>query len=133
MGMQREMSVSDVRAPERPARVVLVDDQLQVRDFLRAVLNASGCQVVGEAVDGEEAVRVISSLRPDVVVMDLEMPAMGGIEATKWVKWAAPEVRIVVFSAQDASICKEALASGASAFFRKDQLSDLVESVIDSY
>jgi DNA-binding NarL/FixJ family response regulator len=63
--------------------VALVDDQALVRDGLRLILELAGIDVVGEAADGEEGVRLVRERRPDVVLMDLRMPHMDGIEATR--------------------------------------------------
>ncbi|HYW88734.1 MAG TPA: response regulator, partial [Chloroflexota bacterium] len=69
---------------DRPIRVLLVDDHAVVRKGLRALLDRDpGIEVVGEAEDGEEAVRAAGRLGPDVILMDLEMAGMGGVEATR--------------------------------------------------
>src|ERR1700722_14804702 len=74
-----------------PTRCLIADDQAMVREGFAAVLNAQpGLVVVGQAVDGADAVRQVSQLRPDVVLMDVRMPLMGGLQATRGILSAAP-------------------------------------------
>ena len=99
-----------------PLRVLLVDDHPIVRDGLRWLLDsAGGLKVVGEAGDGETAVRLAADLRPDVVLMDLAMPGLDGVEATRRVKAASPETAVLVLtmSDSDASLVA-AVTAGAS-------------------
>jgi two-component system NarL family response regulator len=80
-------------------RVMLVDDHTVLREALRAALNEeTGIEVVGEAGDGEEAVRVAQASRPDVVIMDVGMPNMGGIEATRELTTADPAAKVLALS-----------------------------------
>jgi DNA-binding NarL/FixJ family response regulator len=104
-------------------RVLLADDQALVRAGFRALLDAQdGIEVVGEAADGEEAVRLTRKLRPDVVLMDIRMPGLDGLEATRQI--AADEllasVRIVILTTFDLDeYVFEALRVGASGFLVK--------------
>jgi DNA-binding NarL/FixJ family response regulator len=104
-------------------RVLLADDQALVRAGFKALLDAQdGIEVVGEAADGEEAVRLTRSLRPDVVLMDIRMPGLDGLEATRQI--AADEllagVRIVILTTFDLDeYVFEALRVGASGFLVK--------------
>lgn len=120
---------------EGPAiRVLLADDQALVRAGFRALLDAQeDIEVVGEAADGEDASRLVKELRPDVVLMDIRMPSMDGLEATTRIA-ADPdlsEVRIVIlttFGLDDYVF--QALRSGASGFLVKDtEPADLVQAV----
>jgi DNA-binding NarL/FixJ family response regulator len=115
-------------------RVVLADDQALVRAGFRALLDAQeGIEVVGEAADGEEAVRLARALRPDVVLMDIRMPGLDGLEATRAI--AADEllagVRIVILTTFDLDeYVFEALRVGASGFLVKNtEPADLIRGV----
>jgi DNA-binding NarL/FixJ family response regulator len=101
--------------------VVLADDQELVRTGLRLILAAEpDLEVVGEAADGVEAVEVVSRLRPDVVLMDIRMPHLDGIEATRRIT-AASGSRVVMLTTFDRSqLVYDALVAGASGFLLKD-------------
>jgi len=112
-------------------RVLVVDDQELVRAGFRMVLERGGLDVVGEAADGAEAVRVATDLEPDVVLMDIRMPLMDGIEATRQVIARRPETRVVVLTTFDLDeYVYEAVRAGASGFLLKDiSPADLVHAV----
>src|SRR5262249_3495284 len=83
--------------PHTPIRVLLVDDHAVVRKGMRALLEREpGLEVVGEAEDGTQAVQAAGRLRPDVILMDLEMPGTGGVEAIRQISASRPDSRIVV-------------------------------------
>ena len=101
--------------------VVLVDDQAMVRDGLRLILELAGVEVVGEAADGEEGVRLVLEHRPDVVLMDLRMPRMDGIEATRQLVAAGCPTRILVLTTFDGEEhAYQALRAGAAGYLLKN-------------
>ena len=102
-------------------RVLLVDDHDLFRTGLRNLLEEQGVEIVGEAADGMQAVRLVRELAPDVVVMDLNMPGMTGVEATRQVTNIAPLTRIVVLtiSDQDSDVL-DAILAGACGYLMKD-------------
>jgi NarL family two-component system response regulator LiaR len=109
-----------------PIRVVLVDDHAVVRKGLRALLEREpGIEVVGEAESGERAVEVQERVRPDVVLMDLEMPGIGGTEATRRISEAHPEARIVILTSHAAEEdVFPALKAGAVGYLLKHSAPD---------
>jgi DNA-binding NarL/FixJ family response regulator len=113
-------------------RILLVDDHPVVRQGLRTLLQGrSELQVVDEASDGLEAVEKVDSLRPDVVVLDVTMPRMNGIEACRVIKQKSPELEVLFVTQHDSpQMMREALAAGARGYVVKSNLArDLVEAV----
>ncbi|MEZ0070880.1 response regulator [Planotetraspora sp. GP83] len=102
-------------------RVVVADDQELVRTGFRLILTARGIDVVGEAADGAEAVAAVLELRPDVVLMDIRMPTMDGLEAARRILAQAPECRVIMLTTFDLDeYVYASLAAGASGFLLKD-------------
>ncbi len=101
-------------------RVVLADDHQILRDGIRRGLENAGETVVGEANNGEEAVSVVRETRPDVVLMDLSMPVLDGVSATRLISEEFPDVKVVVLTMHDdPSRTRDALAAGAIAYMTK--------------
>ena len=102
-------------------RVVIADDQELVRTGFRLILSARGINVVGEAADGAEAVTAVRRLRADLVLMDVRMPNMDGLEAARHVLTQTPGCRVIMLTTFDLdSYVYAALAAGASGFLLKD-------------
>jgi DNA-binding NarL/FixJ family response regulator len=117
-------------APE-PIRIVLVDDQELVRTGLRMILESEpGLRVLGEAADGSDAVALVARTRPDVVLMDVRMPVMDGVEATGRVL-AEVRTRVIILTTFDLDeYVFAALRNGASGFLLKDApAGDLIEAI----
>src|SRR5215510_10210148 len=115
-----------------PLRVVVADDQELVRAGFCVILEAAGFTVAGEAADGAAAVALATSERPDVVLMDVRMPVMDGLEATRLITAAGPSTpKVVILTTFDLDdYVYEALRSGASGFLLKDApRADLVAAV----
>src|SRR5258708_27266087 len=102
-------------------RVLIVDDHDLFRSGLRNLLEDEGVQVVGEASAGQEALNIVREVAPDVVVMDLNMPGMGGVEATRHISTIAPLTRVVMLtiSDQDNDVI-DAILAGACGYLLKD-------------
>ena len=114
-------------------RVLIVDDVAAVREALRLLLSDEpGVDVVGEAADGEEAVRQVETLRPDLVLMDLEMPHMNGLAAMRAIRGRPDPPRLVAMSVYGASDTARvsALAAGAATYVEKGAtLAEVVEAL----
>lgn len=102
-------------------RVLIVDDHALFRDGLRSLLEARGIDVVGEARNGQEAIDLARRAQPDVVLMDLTMPVLDGLAATRVISAELPHVKVVILTAseEDADLF-EAIKSGAQGFLPKD-------------
>jgi len=113
-------------------RVVVVDDHTVVREGIRFVLNSQqDMEVIGEAGDGQEAMARVRELKPDVVLMDLAMPGIGGLEATRKIKALHPEVHILILTMQEGEeYFFKALDAGASGYLLKGaSAADLVAGI----
>jgi DNA-binding NarL/FixJ family response regulator len=115
-----------------PIGVLIADDQALMRGGFRMILDAEpDIEVLGEAIDGADAVRGFDRLRPDVVVMDVRMPTMDGIEATRRITGLEPTARVLMLTTFDLDeYVYEALRAGASGFLLKDRPpEELVQAV----
>ena len=113
-------------------RILLADDHAVVRQGFRMILEAQAdMEIVGEAGNGREAVELTEKLRPDVVVMDVAMPELNGIEATRRVTGSAPHARVIALSMhKDSVYVREVLRAGARGYLLKDSVAgDLVTAV----
>src|SRR5271169_6942196 len=114
-----------------PVRVLIADDHPVVREGLRNLLRRADLQVVGEADTAEAAVAQVDECAPGVVVMDLSLPAMGGVEATRRIRARHPEVAVLVLTAYaDRQRVLDAVASGVAGYMLKDDdPDDLVAAI----
>lgn len=113
-------------------RILLVDDQALFREGIRTILSLQpGIEVVGEAANGTEAVEQAQRLRPHVVLMDLRMPLLGGVEATRRIRAQQPESRIIVLTTfDDDEEVFDALRAGAAGYLLKDAPSETLVAAI---
>lgn len=118
----------------RPIRVVIVDDHQIVRDGLTALLTAlDGIDVVGAAADGREAIHVVGETGPDLVVMDIQMPHLDGIEATRFLTGREPSPRVVMLTMnEDEATILSAIRAGATGYLLKGAGAVEVEHAIRS-
>ena len=118
--------------PEQASpRVLLVDDHDLFRTGLRNLLEEEGVDVVGEAAAGDDALRYVRELQPDVVVMDLNMPGISGVEATRQISMIAPLTRVLVLTISDQdSDVMDAILAGACGYLLKDSsIQDLMAGI----
>ena len=124
------LQASDERQTES-LRVLIVDDHDLFRTGLRNLLEEQGVQIVGEASGGAEAVKIVRDLAPDVVVMDLNMPGMGGVDATRHISSIAPLTRVVMLTiSEEDSDVMDAILAGACGYLLKDSsIQDLMAGI----
>jgi DNA-binding NarL/FixJ family response regulator len=112
-------------------RLLLADDHQMLRQGLRRSMEDEGFEVVGEASDGAEAVRMACDLRPDVVLMDVSMPEIDGVEATRQIRAALSQARIIMLTMHaDQDVIQRAINAGASGYLVKDCSIDEVVAVV---
>ena len=117
-------------APE-PTHVLIVDDQALLREGLQTLLSLDETiGVVGTAANGREAVALAQQLQPDVVLVEIRMPEMDGIAATRALKEAHPEIKVLVLTPFDDELIVAALQAGASGYVLKDTASEQLAEVL---
>jgi DNA-binding NarL/FixJ family response regulator len=116
-----------------PVRVVLADDHVIVRQGLGLLLSGAGFEVVGEASDGHEAVRLVRQLEPDVAVLDLVMPLLNGLDAGREIHEASPRTKVILLTSRhEEQLVLEALQAGIRACVLKTyQANDLIRAIQD--
>ena len=114
-----------------PIRLMLADDHTMLREAVRRAMENAGLEVVGEAGDGEEAVRLAAEVLPDVILMDVSMPVLDGVEATRQIHRAVPDAHIVMLTMHaDADVITRALSAGAIGYLVKDSsMAEVVDAV----
>jgi DNA-binding NarL/FixJ family response regulator len=132
--LETAVACEQVNADDRNCTVVVCDDQAAFRRLVTIVLGLeSGIEVVGEASNGHEAVTLAEELQPDVLLLDIAMPEMDGLEALPHVREASPATQVVMLTGLTAANVRErALAAGASAFIEKGiDIDDLGNQVFE--
>lgn len=119
-------------------RIMLVDDQRTVRALLKQIVESMGVTVVGEAEDGEAAVAQYQTLKPDIVLMDINMPKMDGIEALRKIMVLDPNAVVIMLTSQNnSSVVQDCILSGAKNFLLKanprDKLIEELKSTWKKY
>ncbi|MDP6421810.1 MAG: response regulator transcription factor [SAR202 cluster bacterium] len=124
----------DEASSEAWVRILIVDDHALFRQGLRALLETEGmAQVVGEATDGNEAVAKARELGPDVVIMDIGMPGMNGLEASRIITQQSPETKVIILTVYDSdNYFFEALDSGASGYVLKQAAFTDLQMALDA-
>jgi len=113
-------------------RIVIADDHALFRDGLRSLLSTQGHEIVGEAKNGREAIDLARSLKPDLILMDVQMPEVDGIAATRTLTAELPEVKVIILTAtEDDATLFEAIKSGAQGYLLKNLEADDFFSMLD--
>jgi DNA-binding NarL/FixJ family response regulator len=115
-------------------RVLIADDHALFRDGMASLLQAWGMEVVGQACDGLEALELARALKPDLLLMDINMPRLGGLEATRLVKTEMPEVKVVIVTVSDDDVnLFEAIKGGAQGYILKNTSGDEVGELLSGF
>ncbi len=104
---------------QRPTTVVLVDDEQLIRAAIAHALSSSGLELVGEAANGEDAIDTVVDVRPDVVLMDVRLPGISGVDAIEQIGLLAPPSRVLVLTRSEVNRVVEAIIAGASGYILK--------------
>ncbi len=112
-------------------RVLLADDHVVVREGLKAILEREGCEIVGEAADGQDAVRLARDLRPDVAILDVAMPLLNGLDAAREILQTSPQTRGILLTMHtEEGFVLEALRAGIRGYVVKTEAAaDLVRAI----
>jgi len=124
-----------VSGRKKPARILIADDHEAVRRGLRSALSAAGWEVCADAMNGKEAVAKASELKPDLIILDISMPVMGGLDAARLIRAADPNAKIVIFTMHESQQMKDEIARiGVQAHAVKSapmkNLLDTIKSVL---
>ena len=121
------------QAPSRPLRVLVADDHEMVRIGLCAFLESQDIEVCGQAKNGEEAIKKSSQLSPDLIILDISMPVLGGIEAAQQIRVFLPDVPILLLSTHNPSqFIAIAKSVGAQGFVTKDEMAATLLEAVDA-
>ncbi|HSY99339.1 MAG TPA: response regulator transcription factor [Terriglobales bacterium] len=114
-----------------PTRVLLADDHSLVRQGLRVLLEKNGFQVVSEAADGQETVRSVEKLQPDVAILDISMPILNGVDAARELKKSSPKTKVILLTQHDEDqYVTEALRAGVKGYVLKSQAAEALVHAI---
>jgi CheY-like chemotaxis protein len=105
--------------PHRPIRVLIVEDDPMVGEMIRGMLEAGGYLITGQALDGMQAIQFATAQQPDVILMDLEMPGMGGIEATQKIQEFCPAPVVILTAYENQELVEQASQVGVGAYLIK--------------
>lgn len=112
-------------------RILIVDDHAVVRRGVRALLPSGEFEICGEAENGQEAIRLAGDLRPEIIIMDLSMPVMNGLQATRMIRQSFPDIKVVLFSLHTSSeLVRSIFMAGAQGYVLKsDAETDLLKAL----
>ena len=112
-------------------RVLVIDDEESVRIWLKALLISLGCEIAGEAENGQEGVELFKRERPDLVLLDLEMPVMNGTEALDHIMVEDPDAYVIILTVvKDATVIYDDLMAGAQYYLRKDNPPEKIQAAL---
>ena len=112
-------------------RLLVVDDHADIRAMVALALRNVPIEIVGEAVDGADAIEKARELQPDVILMDIVMPQVSGVEATRAIRRELPDTTIIGFTGSDPEAAEEMLSAGAIAVFQKTAFAEMIQRLAD--
>ena len=113
--------------------IVIADDFAEFRRFVRSQLQGNGFQILAEAADGLEAVAKVAMVQPDLVLLDIQMPNLNGLEAARQIRSVAPKSKILFVSQNtDADIVQSAMSAGAAGYLFKSNINDALVPAIEA-
>ncbi len=115
---------------QRLTTVVLVDDEQLIRGAIAQALSSSGLELVGEAANGEDAIKIVLDVRPDVVLMDVRLPGLSGVQAIEQIGLLAPATRVLVLTRSEQNRVVEAIIAGASGYILKTAAPEAIISAV---
>jgi two-component system, NarL family, response regulator NreC len=108
-----------------PASILLADDHALIRQGLRALLERQGCRIVGEAANGQEALRSVENAQPEIAILDISMPILNGIDAARELKKSSPKTKVILLTQHDEDqYVTDALRAGVKGYVLKSQAAD---------
>ena len=108
-----------------PTSILLADDHALIRQGLKALLERQGCRIVGEAADGQEALRSAENSQPEIAILDISMPILNGIDAARELKKSAPKIKVILLTQHDEDqYVTDALRAGVKGYVLKSQVAD---------
>jgi two-component system response regulator NreC len=108
-----------------PASILLADDHALIRQGLRALLERQGCRIVGEAANGQEALRSVENAQPEIAILDISMPILNGIDAARELKKSSPKTKVILLTQHDENqYVTDALRAGVKGYVLKSQAAD---------
>ena len=112
-------------------RVIVIDDEPAIRTWLKGLLTSLGCEIAGEAENGREGLELFKKERPDLVLLDLMMPVMTGVETRKFILGEDPDAHVVMLtSVNDEKVVKDELLAGVEYYLRKDRSPDEIKAAL---
>ncbi|MEE8351387.1 MAG: response regulator transcription factor [Rhodospirillales bacterium] len=112
-------------------RVLVIDDELAIRTWLKGLLTSLGCEIAGEAENGQDGLELFKKERPDLTLLDLKMPVMNGVEALKFILADDPDAHIIMLTSEtDPTVIKDSMIAGVEYYLPKHNSPDKIKATL---